>query len=1111
MDFPMILSGPIVRRVEPGLVAVQIVLREKCSVQLSLWEDLQKDENDTGLFGKTPLVSRDADKTDTIRVGDKLHMAVVMMKLTGDQVLKPGRVYSYNLTLTDARNNKHDLKSLGLLKDIAGNLPAVKPQLALGYAPRQLPSFCLPPDKLTELRIVHGSCRRFGNDLPDGQAWIDDLVRDNVGDANARPHQLLLSGDQIYADDVPLVLLPQMITRGQEMLAGKELLPVNNADGRAVTNHPADARHYPPAMRQELILSESRFTTVDNAHHLMSFGEFAAMYLLVWNHEIWQDGELQEFDEILAEFQRQARASGLPPTMNALLRRRDAKNQAEIPDEALQRFANFLFRDLTDAELKDALKNNDPNERGPGGQLLNRNPLDAGTLKPENLARVPAEARAKFSRVYAFAETLGQGADGAKLQGQFAKLFGQLREAFGGQFRKTIDGRLAQMRNVIREMHRTRRAMANVPTYMMFDDHEITDDWNLNPMWRDRVMTAPLGRAILRNGTLAYALFQAWGNEPEKYTQGKHKRLLEIAGLLYAANASAATQLPLHDELEKLFGYDRRTIKPDAFDEQLSWHYLVPGTRHQVLVIDNRTQRSWITRGGPPGNIMREVIDRQVPAGPAQGKDVLFVVAPLPVLGPPVFDELVAPLAYRAFDMISYIKHGNQNIKNMPGTNPDAIEAWAFDRVAMEAFLKRLEPYRAVILLSGDVHYGSGQALSYWKKTDTQPARFVQFTSSGVKNVMPGYLQDVDARFALAQRIIRAGVLTERLGWNAAGDHLTVPDGAKVAPALKGRLRETPAMVATTGWPEGERVEIRRPAQNDESLFIKYSDGQEFLFEVAPNGRFFTADTEVLTLRSGAKVTVTQVDKTIQQANGALIRVSKDGKSMLLPGNLQISVSTDGRTYAFSGGTEVVFSPGESRFKNAAVTERTRTLPGGVQVALIMDDRIGVLLPDQTKVYLDSDGSRVVILPNGTKARTEPDWSWRIGVLVDQRPDAERPEPVRPRSLPADFRDIDSFPSDNKFSDFVASYRQLSLRHQGQFDKVKHGRQVLFASNIGVIRFSEEANPNGPGKFLFVSQELIAQFPGTPKQDKYAVHKALLKGLDGALIPEDKPRIGGQL
>lgn len=66
-----------------------------------------------------------------------------------------------------------------------------------------------------------------------------------------------------------------------------------------------------------------------------------------------------------------------------------------------------------------------------------------------------------------------------------------------------------------------RRAMANTPTFMIFDDHEITDDWNITLNWVERA-TLPkpggsFGRQVVRNGLCAYALFQAWGNTPEQF------------------------------------------------------------------------------------------------------------------------------------------------------------------------------------------------------------------------------------------------------------------------------------------------------------------------------------------------------------------------------------------------------------------------------------------------------------------------------------------------------------------------------------------------------------------------------------------------------------------
>jgi hypothetical protein len=86
---------------------------------------------------------------------------------------------------------------------------------------------------------------------------------------------------------------------------------------------------------------------------------------------------------------------------------------------------------------------------------------------------------------------------------------------------------------------------------------------------------------------------------------------------------------------------------------------------------------------------------------------VLLVIAPLQVIGPPLLDELIAPAAYRVFDAKAYSKKLDPKLqfgsRGMSGTDPDAIEAWAFDPLTLEAFLARLKPYGQVVLMSGDV------------------------------------------------------------------------------------------------------------------------------------------------------------------------------------------------------------------------------------------------------------------------------------------------------------------------------------------------------------------------------------------------------------------------
>ncbi|MGW1529611.1 hypothetical protein ACWCP5_41060, partial [Streptomyces sp. NPDC002159] len=54
-----------------------------------------------------------------------------------------------------------------------------------------------------------------------------------------------------------------------------------------------------------------------------------------------------------------------------------------------------------------------------------------------------------------------------------------------------------------------RRLMANLPVYMIFDDHDITDDWNISNDWMQKVGNAPLGRHVIANGLTAYWAFQA--------------------------------------------------------------------------------------------------------------------------------------------------------------------------------------------------------------------------------------------------------------------------------------------------------------------------------------------------------------------------------------------------------------------------------------------------------------------------------------------------------------------------------------------------------------------------------------------------------------------------
>ena len=799
MALPLLLSGPVLRRVEPGLVSVWVALSKACSVQLSLFDSMAK-------AGDTPKISRDADKVDTIAIGDKLHLAVAVIKLVGVDALKPGQLYSYDVALTEkATNQKHDLKSLGLLKDdLLSTTPVEKRKLALGYAENQLPSFALSPDKITDLRIIHGSCRIQTAGLTDGLAWADDLIKEKLSDPNQRIHQLLLAGDQIYADDVDLMVLPQMIALGQDLLANREFLAINESDGLRAKFTTADGNNFPAGMRQNLTVSEARFTTVDNHSHLMAFGEFAAMYLLAWNNELWQPAALKDLDDTLAAFQTQYKARA-PDTVLPLFRVRDDKNQPRIADALLRRFTDLFFRDLTADELKQAVKARDDFETPA------RSPIDTATLEAGKLPAADSPVRASFPKIYTFAD----GLTAAELP-KFKSFVAQLQGDLGGRYKTVVDRRRSNAERAIKNQHMVRRALANVPTYMMWDDHEVTDDWNLNPMWRDRAMTNPLGRAIVRNGMLSFALFQHWGNDPERYTQGKPKRLLELATQLYASTSTAATQQTANDEIELLLGLNRRTIDPARFDDQLSWHFSVPGTRHDVVALDNRTQRNWLSRGGPPTQ-HHPWCDRQ--AGPCRpvsarqgGADRSGAVA-----GAGSADVRrvggAACLSGLRRCRGDQRQEERQRQRDSQGdaryqSRCDRSLGFRSSRNRSAAQAPRALPKGRAAFRRCPLRVGAGDELLEAGPTlASDPCRFVQFTSSGFKKVMPGFIRDIDTRISRAQRLVRLGINTERMGWNQAGTVLS--DEARDA---------APALAGTAAGSAGPDPHVRMAARTRQSL-----------------------------------------------------------------------------------------------------------------------------------------------------------------------------------------------------------------------------------------------------------------------------------------------------
>ena len=114
-----------------------------------------------------------------------------------------------------------------------------------------------------------------------------------------------------------------------------------------------------------------------------------------------------------------------------------------------------------------------------------------------------------------------------------------------------------------------RRLFAHLPTAMIFDDHDITDDWNLSREWEEVAYGHPFSKRVIGNALVGYLLNQAWGNSPDTFDD-------EVLDQLQAGlDAPGGTA---HDDLiDRLLRFDH-------------WHYSWP-TTPPLVVVDSRTHR----------------------------------------------------------------------------------------------------------------------------------------------------------------------------------------------------------------------------------------------------------------------------------------------------------------------------------------------------------------------------------------------------------------------------------------------------------------------------------------------------------------------------------------
>jgi hypothetical protein len=653
-SLPLVLAGPILRQVTPNAVTVWFALRKPAKVSLRVFE--------TGSPGNSLMATGTAPNTDpatTTPIGKNLH--IVAASVRAEAPLVPNQIYCYDATFVTT-DTSPTTQTLAQAITAPGGQPPAKP---LAYDPHDFPSFALPPADLNYLRLVHGSCRKpHGGWLPKDQtptpdqlATLDGLIASSANNAMQRPHQLLLTGDQIYADDCDDQLLVS-ITDAADALLGwtgtGEILP--SADP---TTHAASAL---AAGTRWQVITDAGFTGDDRRSHLISLGEFFAMYLFVWSDVLWSD------TLTYAEFQEKANV----------------------------------------------------------------------TLTNHPTWTVPALVESEY--------------DGRQMAVQ--------------KFRETLPA--------------VRRGLANIPTYMILDDHEVTDDFNMTRDFVKQVYADDLGVRIVQNGLTAYAICQVWGNVPEQFDPGTPtaagtQLLAQLAVVAGAADNPGAYEKSV-ETLRQLVGVHQLSDMKDGDDgsmhafhegsasdivtvngidvstKSLRYNFTVEGPSHQVLVTDTRTWRGFAGKSEQlPILLYKQLDDQIVNAKPALDGRLQILVCT--TNAPPI---AAVRWLLRGSGLLwlwtAWRRHISHEQPNDAIEFTDVYDSWefpgrAFDEMVV-ALTKRLAPVNGtivapVVLLSGDVHFSFSSRMAYWATarlgddaTKPQAAKVTvaQLVSSSLKN-----------------------------------------------------------------------------------------------------------------------------------------------------------------------------------------------------------------------------------------------------------------------------------------------------------------------------------------------------------------------------------------
>ena len=317
---------------------------------------------------------------------------------------------------------------------------------------------------------------------------------------------------------------------------------------------------------------------------------------------------------------------------------------------------------------------------------------------------------------------------------------------------------------------------STLPSVMIFDDHDVRDDWNTSEPWRRMMQAKAWWRERITSGLLTYWIYQHLGNL--------------TPAQLACDPILAALQAHPGDGEHILREHARKADSAADGGEGVHWSYRRDYGRVRLLVLDSRCNR--VVDGTQ--RLMVSDAEWQWFDEQCTGDiDHLLIVTSLPYLLPRAVHGLEA-----LTEAIAGGEWGPRSARQAEKLRQGAdLEHWAafetsFRRmrkvIASVASGRRGSPPATITFLSGDVHF-SYLAEAHLTEEGPSPTRVLQAVCSPLRNPL-------DTKMRLAERFAtsKAGgalgrLLTERAHASTPGLSWTVTHG----PAFGNTLGELTA------------------------------------------------------------------------------------------------------------------------------------------------------------------------------------------------------------------------------------------------------------------------------------------------------------------------------